>query len=410
MPPKKKDKKGDKNKEEKKVQPVDKSAVHEKEKDLIRNQNQLVQKQIFSCQATCDELRLQYKDLTQRCCALEQQILERSEYVDYYQRKKEQEVEQLMEQLASLKQACDQERDELLRQHGEEKQELQDIYDALAGEHRIVVTRLKDMEEFQKQKEKLLSDLKYMKEQLSSQDEEHKDAIHDLEIKSLLERKSFEKEIECQMEAKIQDEWENEVPMRTAIALQEIQELKKAYIQLLDETRMLMKDNSALKEKKSILKRDVDILEEMKSQVSLECCVQKKMEDQKKAECQQLQEKLADSYREVEELQNKLHRTQEDLETLRHDRVLEHEQQLRVRNEALRKEVELKQERRKRRNKENIMQEAAASLRDALMDEASVGISENIIVAQWKPLMMKLMVALESSNDDSLSSLQRMSL
>lgn len=51
------------------------------------------------------------------------------------------------------------------------------------------VERLSSLEEFQKQKDKLMSHMESLEKQLAAQREEHKDDIHSLEMKALLEKK-----------------------------------------------------------------------------------------------------------------------------------------------------------------------------------------------------------------------------
>lgn len=53
------------------------------------------------------------------------------------------------------------------------------------------MARLADLEEFQKQKEQLMSNMESLEKQLSSQEEKHKATIHSLEMKALLEKKRF---------------------------------------------------------------------------------------------------------------------------------------------------------------------------------------------------------------------------
>ena len=50
------------------------------------------------------------------------------------------------------------------------------------------MARLDDLEEFQKKKEQLLLNLANLEQQLVDQEEEHKDAIHNLEMKVLMEQ------------------------------------------------------------------------------------------------------------------------------------------------------------------------------------------------------------------------------
>lgn len=52
--------------------------------------------------------------------------------------------------------------------------------------------RLADLEEFQKNKDQVMSKMESLEKQLASQKEEHKATIHSVEIKALMERKRSE--------------------------------------------------------------------------------------------------------------------------------------------------------------------------------------------------------------------------
>lgn len=54
---------------------------------------------------------------------------------------------------------------------------------------RLQVVRLAGLEEFQEHEEQLMSNMESLERQLASQKEEHKAAIHSLEMKALMEKK-----------------------------------------------------------------------------------------------------------------------------------------------------------------------------------------------------------------------------
>ncbi|XP_053725722.1 centromere protein F-like isoform X2 [Synchiropus splendidus] len=355
-----------------------------------------------SYQVSCDELKCQNEEMNEHFRALERRSREGIQSSIEYQQQKEQEIDQLMDQVECLQRDSKKERADLILQHHQEMQDLQNRLDQLTEEHRVVVARLEDLEEFQDQKDMLLSDLKSMKEQLSSREVKHEQAMNHIEIKSQLERKRVEKEMEHRLEARIQDLWDNKVPKRTKLALEENLELKGQFTQLSEKQSVLLKENLALKDRTNRLKRDVDNMENTLSQKSRKSCVQRKVVDHKTSEIVQLQAKLDSCNDKLELLQSKLQQEQEEAETLGWELAMEHEQHLQVRGEVLKLTAELKDEKRRRRNKENIMQEAAASLRDALMNETK-GKSVKAVVAEWKLLLMKLMVVLEDSDDSLIS-------
>lgn len=57
----------------------------------------------------------------------------------------------------------------------------------------LQVVKLAGLEEFQKQKEEMMSNMESLEKQLTSQKEKHKADVHSLEMKALLEQKRLRK-------------------------------------------------------------------------------------------------------------------------------------------------------------------------------------------------------------------------
>ncbi|XP_032370898.1 cilia- and flagella-associated protein 157 [Etheostoma spectabile] len=404
--PKKKDKKsGDKQDEAKKTSKkessaasADKTGSDDKERDLYLTQIRYLNEQLERYQPKCDQLERQKNDLNFQYSALEK---EKKDIVEYLKRsliKKEDEVDELTELLESQRQAADNDRDSLQLQHSLLRQELQDRIEELNAENTTLVMRLANLEEFQKQKEQLTSNMESLEKQLANQNEEHKAAIHSLEMKALLEKTRLEKEMESHvaaMAAEVQHLVDQKLPETTRLALQENSEVKAQISQLSEQTRVLMEENSALRDRKSRLSVDVDILEKMLSEMSRKSCIRKKVVEQLTEKCQQLQAELKDCKRELEQLQTKHTGVLAEMEALRQDRTSLSEQCSENRAKVSGQEAELQQERKRRSRMKSIMQEAAITLRQALMDAPTDHVSEGDSVVQWKQLMEKLLVVLD---------------
>ncbi|KAF1389565.1 hypothetical protein PFLUV_G00074720 [Perca fluviatilis] len=404
--PKKKDKKsGDKQDEAKKTSkkessetPAVKTGSDDKEKDLYLTQIRYLNEQLERYQPKCDQLERQKKDLNFQYSALEKEKKDIVEYLKRSLMKKEDEVDELTELLESQRQAADNDRDSLQLQHSLLRQELQDRIEELNAENTTLVTRLANLEEFQKQKEQLTSNMESLEKQLANQNEEHNAAIHSLEMKALLEKKRLEKEMESHvaaMAAEVQHLVDQKVPETTRLALQENSEVKAQISQLSEQTHVLMEENSALRERKSRLSVDVDILEQMLSETSRKSCIRKKVVEQLTEKCQQLQAELKDCKRELEQLQTKHTGVLAEMEALRQDRTSLSEQCSKNRAKVSGQEAELQQERKRRSRMKSIMQEAAITLRQALMDAPTDQGSEVDSVVRWKQLMEKLLVVLD---------------
>ncbi|XP_056232195.1 cilia- and flagella-associated protein 157-like [Seriola aureovittata] len=414
--PKKKDKKSsNKQDEAKKPQksetPADKNVSDDKEKDLYLTQIRYLNEQLERYQLKCDELERQKRDFNSQYSALEKQKKDIVEYLKCSVLEKEDELEELSERLESQRQAADKDRDALQLQHSRLRQELQDRIEELTKENRTLVARLASLEEFQKEKEQLMSNMASLEKQVAIQKEEHKADIHNLEMKALLEKRRLEKEMESHvaaMEAEVKQLVDQKVPETTRLALQENTEARAQLNQLSEQTHILMKENSALLDRKTKLSVDVDILEHMLSELSRKSCIRKKVVEQLTEKCQQLQAELNVCRQELQQLQTEHRSVLVQMEALRQDWASLSEQSSKNKAEVSRLDSELQEERRKRSRMKSIMQEAAVTLRQALMEQDS---DRDLSVVQWKQLVQKLLVVLDrptlvNSNTEKLDELQ----
>ncbi|XP_029295998.1 cilia- and flagella-associated protein 157-like [Cottoperca gobio] len=408
MPRKKEKKSVEKQNEIKKTQkkessasPVDNTGWEGKENELYLIQIRYLNEQLERYQLKCDQLEMQKKDLHSQYSVLEK---EKKDIVEYLKRsllEKEDEMDELTERIGSQQQDADKDRDARQLQHNQLRQELQGRIEEVTSENTTLAVRLASLEEFQKQREQLMSNMESLEKQLASQKEEYKAAIHSLEMKALLENKRLEKEMEnhvAAMEAEVHHLVDQKVPETTRLALQENTEVKTRISQLSEETHVLMEENSVLRDRKSRLSVDVDILEQMLSETSRKSCVRKKVVEQLTGKCEQLLAELKDCKRELEQLQTKHTGVLAEMEALRSivvssDRTWASlsKQCSKSRAEVSRLEAELLEERRRRSRMKRIMQEAAVALRQALMDAPT----DQDSVVQWRQLMEKLMVVLD---------------
>ncbi|XP_022050738.1 cilia- and flagella-associated protein 157 isoform X2 [Acanthochromis polyacanthus] len=399
--PKKEKKTGEKQGETKKAPnksssetSADKTDPDNKEKDLYLTQIKYLTEQLERYQLKCDELERQKKDLISQSSTLE---MEKKDVVEYLKRsllEKEDEVDELLERLENQRRAADQDKDTLQLLQNQMRKELQDRMDELTKENTTLVERLSSLEEFQRQKEELMSNMESLEKQLENQKEKHKDDIHSLEMKTLLEKMRLEQEMKehvAVMAAEVQQLVDQKVPETTRSVLQENVEVKNRLSLLSEQTQALMEENAALKGQKSRLSIDVDILEQMLSETSRTSCVRKKAVEQLTEKCQQLQTEQKESRQQLEQLQSKHTADLAQMETLRRDRASLSEQCSETRAEVSRLEAELQEERRRRSRMKSIMEEAADNLREALMESMDQDSEQN----SWKQLMQKMLVVLE---------------
>uniref|UniRef100_A0A668U936 Cilia- and flagella-associated protein 157 n=1 Tax=Oreochromis aureus TaxID=47969 RepID=A0A668U936_OREAU len=316
-------------------------------------------------QLKCDDLVRQRKALLTQCSTLEQENKDTVAYLKRSLLEKEDEAGELSQRLQNQLQVSDQERDALQLRHSRERQELQNRIDELIKENAALAERLASLEAFQEQKEEMMSSLECLEKQLASQKEEHKDDIHSLEMKALLEKRRLEREMESHaaaMAAEVQLLVDQKVPETTRLALQENAEVKARVGQLSEQVQVLMEENAALRGCKSQLSVDVENLEEMLRETSRTSCVRKKVVEQLTEKCQQLQAEQKDCRQRLEQLQTEHTGALGKMEALRSKFTPP-----KNRAQVNRLEAELQQERRRRSRMKNIIQEAAVALRQALM-------------------------------------------
>ncbi|XP_008334411.1 cilia- and flagella-associated protein 157 [Cynoglossus semilaevis] len=406
--PKKKEKKGsDKVEEEKKNKP-ETSGSEDKDKILYLTHIQYLDEQLERYQLKCSELEKQKKLFDFQYEALE---AEKKDITDYLKRsllEKEDEVEELLERLESLRQATDQERDSLQLKQDQMRQEHQEEIVELTRENRKLVTRLASLEEFESQREQLMSSVESLERRLASETEDHRSNVHSLEMKALLQKKSFEKEMESHaaaMEVEVQNLVNQKVPEMTRLTLQENTELREQFIQLTEQAQVLLTENSGLKSHVSRLTVDVENLEQMLSEVSRKACIHKKVVEQLTEKCQQLQEEVKQSREENQQLQNEHDKILNEMKTLRQD-----ETSLSAECSANKTKVKQLEERlqvveEKKTHMKNVIQEAADILRQTLMEAAmEQNPEEDTSVLQWKQLMQKLLVVLNKATFSGLFS------
>ncbi|XP_029999158.1 cilia- and flagella-associated protein 157-like [Sphaeramia orbicularis] len=412
--PKKKDKKTSEQdednktrKKESRVASVDKTASDDKEKRLYLTQIRYLNEQLERYQLKCDELERQKKDFSSQYNVLEKEKRDIVEYLKCSLLEKEEEVNMLHERLENERQTAQKEQDTLQQQHRLLIQELHHRNDELAAENMTLVQKLDALEEFQKQREQLVSKMESLKNQVASQEQEHKAAIHSLEMKALLERNRLEKEMQSQaasMAAEVQHLVEQNLPEATRLAIEENKEVRSRCSQLSDHACGLLKVNTALQTRKTKLRLDVDILEQMVSDISRKSCIQKKLVEQLTEKCEQLQTELRDCREEHRQLQTKHSHVLTEIDQLREDKTSISKQCKKNKTDLSQLEVELQNERRRRKMK-SIRQEAVIISKQTVnppqppcrpvTDDSGDQELEVKSVARWRQLMQKLLVVLD---------------
>ncbi|XP_061880408.1 cilia- and flagella-associated protein 157-like [Entelurus aequoreus] len=392
MPKKKEKKNGDRQDEDKKKTKKKQSQSlpveeNDKEKDLYLVQIRFLSEQLERYQLKCKEVTNEKKALTSQCSFLEKEKEDIVDFLKHSLLEKEDELDDTSERLRALRREADQDMDALRLQLARERQEVVERSDELAEQNAKLVARLTAVEEFERQKEQMMSKMAALEKQLTNQEEAHAAALHAVEMKALLEKSRLASQMEVQA-ADLERVAESKLPETTRRTLQENQEVKVRYGVLSERAHDLAQENAALRDQKTKMAADVDVLEETIREMSRQSCVRKKVAEQLTSKCQQLQTQLKESSHDLEKLGSKHEKVRGQLEEVRDSHTIAIKQSSKNRALAARLEAELQQER-ERRSK---MQEAVAAVRHVVMEA-----HQNPEAVRWNQLMQKLLVILEGS-------------
>uniref|UniRef100_A0A8C2R640 Cilia- and flagella-associated protein 157 n=1 Tax=Capra hircus TaxID=9925 RepID=A0A8C2R640_CAPHI len=169
--------------------------ISEEIREFYHAQIRNLEDRLARYQRKWDELAMQEKLFRQE---FEQLANNKKEIVAFLKRTLNQRVDEitdLNEQLQSLQLAKEIEKDAFEAQLAQVRHEFQETKDQLTTENIILGGKLAALEEFRLQKEELTQKFMSLEEQLRTQENEHKDYVHNLEKKSVLDKDRLRKEI-----------------------------------------------------------------------------------------------------------------------------------------------------------------------------------------------------------------------
>ncbi|KAM4616305.1 cilia- and flagella-associated protein 157 isoform 4-T4 [Polymixia lowei] len=371
-------------------------------KDFYLAQIQYLEAQLERYQHRCDELEVQKQDFSSRYGKLEK---DKKDIVEYLKRslvQKEDELTDVSERLVCLQHAQDQERDSPELHLNHLRQEFQEERDKLTSENMALAGKLAALEEFREQKEKLLADMVSLEKQLANQKEEHCAVIYNLEKKAVLDNDRLKKEMQTHVlnvMAEFQRLSVQKMPRMTAWALQESVEARAELRRLSEESRDLREENDALRTQENHLRLEVQILEPLLNKMTRKSCSSMNVVQQLTDRCKQLQAELNDlssAQQDHQQLQAEHARLLAAMETLRQDHTPVLEECSKRGAEVERLGAELAEERRRRSQLENVLQEAASAQR-APKELPEQKDSPASAAVRRKETMQKLLAVLDSA-------------
>ncbi|XP_008417608.1 uncharacterized protein C9orf117 homolog isoform X2 [Poecilia reticulata] len=381
------------------------AGFDEKEKRLYLIQIGYLNEKLERFQMKCDELQKQNHILISQCVDKK----DITAYLKHSLSEKEGELAELRQQLEGERHTFVQEKRSLQLEHGQLRRELQARIDKLEEKNAALAEKLCDLEEFQRQKDELMSIGENLEKQLERQKEEHKDEIRNLEMKAQLEKRRLEEELEREvaaMSAQVQHLVEQKLPEATRSVLQENSELQSLLGRLSALSRSLQRENAALRERKKQLSVDTDVLEETLRRAARASCVRQKDVQQLTGELQRLQQDDRVKQQQLQRIQAEQAGLLADMEALRLDRAALSAEWSRSRSERNQLRVKLTEERRRRSRMKSVLQEAAKALRQALKAPAEQ--HEGDSAPQWRRLLQNLQEVLDRQTGSG-SSAERLS-
>uniref|UniRef100_M4AMB9 Cilia- and flagella-associated protein 157 n=1 Tax=Xiphophorus maculatus TaxID=8083 RepID=M4AMB9_XIPMA len=430
MPRKKERKSGESKEKLNSASITTKAGFDEKEKRLYLIQIGYLNEELERFQIKCGELQKQNNILISQC--VDKDI---TAYMKHSLSEKEGELAELQERLEGERHTSVQEKRSLQLEQGQLRRELQARIDKLEEKNTALAGKLCDLEEFQRQKDGLATNMQNLEKQLERQKEEHKDEIRNLEMKAQLEKRRLEEELEREvaaMSAQVQHLVEQKLPEATRSVLQENSELQSLLGRLSAVSRSLQRENAALRERKKQLSIDTDILEETLRRAARAGCMRQKVRgrflqrragvpfgpqqrcsallqdvQQLTGELQRLQQDDREKQQQLERIQAEQARVLADMEALRLDRAALSAEWSRSRSERNQLQVKLAEERKRRSMMKSILQEAAYALRQALK-EAPAEQQDVDGAPQWRRLLQNLQEVLDRQTG-TCSSAERLS-
>ncbi|KAG7258773.1 hypothetical protein CRUP_008533, partial [Coryphaenoides rupestris] len=313
----------------------------------------------FRCQRKCNELEVQRADFSSRYSQLEQEKRDMVQYLKHSVAQLEEELagvsERLvLEQRARVEQSCS-----LDLQLSQLHQDYREERDKLSLENMALAGKLASLEEFEEQRERLMSDLSSLEEQLANQKEEYDKAAVELQQKA-----------------------QHGVSQGVARCLGERAALQGELAHLAEQNQALVQENQTFRDTETLLRRKDQVLEPLIRELS-----HSKQSNLRETICQGLQH-----------IQTQHTLLLAEVQALRQ----EHEQvQEKGRKDAVtvkRLEAELEEERKRRGQTETILQEAAVALRQALTEERKKEEQEEEevqVVVRRNQIMQKLLAILD---------------
>uniref|UniRef100_A0A8D2LUZ9 Cilia- and flagella-associated protein 157 n=1 Tax=Varanus komodoensis TaxID=61221 RepID=A0A8D2LUZ9_VARKO len=226
------------------------------------------------------------------------------------------EIAELSLQLQLLQQAKDSEKDAFEAQLAQLRHEFQETKDMLTSENMALSGKLAALEEFRIQKDELMAKFSDLEEQLTRQEENHKEYVYNLEKKTVIDKERLKKEMLHRVNAvaaefrKVSNSQMAETTKRT---IRENVTISLQLTKITEQSLQLIQENDRLKEAHTRTLKQLDLLEQNERRMAKTSVSNQKLIWMLTTKCKELQAQV-DEHLQVKRVLAQTQKTNEVLE------------------------------------------------------------------------------------------------
>ncbi|KAF7240989.1 hypothetical protein EYD10_12424 [Varanus komodoensis] len=384
-------KKGGRKKEEAPKEPeVDDNIVPEHSREFYLIQIRDLEGRLARYQQKWDELQVS-DDLFR--AEYEKMVGDNKEIVAFLKKTLNQRVDEIAElslQLQLLQQAKDSEKDAFEAQLAQLRHEFQETKDMLTSENMALSGKLAALEEFRIQKDELMAKFSDLEEQLTRQEENHKEYVYNLEKKTVIDKERLKKEMLHRVNAvaaefrKVSNSQMAETTKRT---IRENVTISLQLTKITEQSLQLIQENDRLKEAHTRTLKQLDLLEQNERRMAKTSVSNQKLIWMLTTKCKELQAQV-DEHLQVKRVLAQTQKTNEVLEqqnqALREELSAQKDELARKMAQEQDRGKSLQDERQRRLMAEQALRHAARGLKEVLAERPLDGEADVDVILQLR--------------------------
>ncbi|XP_078502776.1 cilia- and flagella-associated protein 157 [Lissotriton helveticus] len=380
MPPKKKGKKKEKHGSSKSKPPVTGCTgeqLSELSKEFYLIQIRDLEGQVARYQHRWDELQVKEGTFQSQ---LEQVSVDKREIVAFLKRTLDQRVDEITdlgEKMRELQEAKDTEKEAFEGQLAHARHEFQETKDQLTAENMLLAGKLAALEEFRVQKEELSAQFAALEEKLKKQEEDHQQLIYNLERKAVVDKDRLKKDTVHRVNvvaAEFRKVSGNQMAETTKRTIRENVSICAQLAKMSEKSMELIQENDHLKEMQTQQRRQIELLEHNEKELVKTNLSSQKVIRMLTEKCRHMEGLMEDALQNEHEVKRleKAFRNLQGENKLHRERVIELEREVATHMaEEENMKSTLEREQNKMETVERILGQAAAALKDFLLEKPS---------------------------------------